>query len=77
MGFSKRQNYSALVEMRLVLGSVIVPLAQLGPSFAILKESINVEPTEAKIEVVVDRRVSSVYKVFLPYGIRSTRFEFF
>ena len=63
--------------MRLVLGSMIVPLAQLGPSFAILKDSINVDPTEAKIEVVVDRRVSSVYKVFLPHGISSTRFEFF
>jgi hypothetical protein len=77
MGLSNRKSYSALVEMRLVLGATVLPLAQLGPSFAILKESINIAATNARIEVVVDQRVSQVYKIYLPYGISSTRFEFF
>ncbi|MCA9194190.1 MAG: hypothetical protein KDB03_20615 [Planctomycetales bacterium] len=77
MKLPKRQNYSALVEMRLILGASVLPFAQLGPSFGILRESINVAPTDAKIEVVIDRRVSSVYNVFLYEGISSKRFEFF
>lgn len=65
-----------MVELRLVVGALVLPLAQLGPSFAILKEITILEPTAARIEVIVDNRVSTVHNVFLPHGVTSIRFEY-
>lgn len=73
----KRIDYSALVELRLIVGSLVLPLAQLGPSFAILRDHVNLAPTSGKIEVIVDKRVSSVHQVYIPHGISAKRFEFF
>ena len=77
MNKSKRQSYSALVELRLIVGTRVFPWAQLGPTFAILKGEIVLEPMSAKIEVIVDHRVSTVHNVFLHDGIKAKRFEFF
>ncbi len=49
------KRYSANIELRMFIGSLMIPLAQLGPSFAILKEA-DVEfsdGTQARIDVIV------------------------
>jgi len=77
MTSSKRNPYSALVELRLIVGGVTYALSQLGPGFAIAAEDLRLDPTIAKIEVVVDKRVSNTYTVYLPNGIESKRFQYF
>jgi hypothetical protein len=77
MALPKKKQYSAHVELRLIVGRATYALAQLGPTYAIAAEDFLLEPTYARIEVVVDKRVSSNYHIFLPNGVRSRRFDYF
>ena len=75
-----RKPYSASVELRLIVGTTVIQLAQLGPSHAIVRDHVNlVTECSGRIETIVDNRISNTISVFLPNGIRSDskRFEYF
>lgn len=47
-------GYSAEVDLQLVLQGKSFPLAQVGPTFCILREAMEFEPTTGEIVIVVD-----------------------
>lgn len=77
---NSRPQYSADVDLRMLIDGQCVELCQLGPMFAILKYPTAIPPaTEATIEVIVDNRKTSTRVVFLYQGATqdSTRVDFF
>ena len=68
MPTSKR--HSAIVELRLIVAGVALQLSQVGPDHAILKVPMGaVAAGYARIEVIVDNKVTSSKEVFLCHGI--------
>jgi hypothetical protein len=60
-------GYSADVSLRLVLHGHELPLAQVGPSYCILREPVQFEPTDGQILIVVDGHETRV-DAFFPQG---------
>jgi len=61
--------HSADVQITLNLTNLSLPVAQLGPDFIILRESVNHPPAEAEMVLSIDDRESR-WTVFLPAGLR-------
>jgi len=67
---STLNRYSAAVELRLVIAGVVLQLSQVGPGHAILKSNSKaIDSCFARIDVIVDRVVTSSETVFLCHGI--------
>lgn len=64
-------GYSAEVQLRLVIGERVLPLAQVGPDRIVLRESADCPPTAAEIVMHVDGRERR-WPVYLPDGISPT-----
>lgn len=73
-----RPRYSAKVDLRLIVGELVFVLAQVGPSHAILAEPASVPPSDARIEILIDDKLST-REIFLYDGIsfESTRFAYY
>ena len=72
-----RSAYSATVEIRLVVEGSFLNIAQVGPSFAIRRNSVHRVPAGyGRLDVVIDGEVTSS-SVYLPDGIAEgmERFE--
>lgn len=52
------------------------PLSHISSDFGILKELINIGPTEAMLTVIVDEECSD-HEIYLPNGITDLKFDFF
>ena len=68
---SSRGGHSAQVKIRLLVGSVNLNVAQLGPDFLLVDTPCDMPPGEANILMRVDDSERS-WTVFLPQGISST-----
>ena len=68
---SSSSGYSAQVAIELRLGERTVEVAQIGPDFLILSETISHPACEATIVLSVDKTERSL-PVFLPEGVSST-----
>ncbi|MDB5386473.1 MAG: hypothetical protein JWM11_2119 [Planctomycetaceae bacterium] len=66
------KSHSAIVTMELYAGNVRVPLAQLGPDFAIPVEAVELQPCEAEIVMTIDG-VMTRMRVFLQDGMTADR----
>jgi hypothetical protein len=64
-------GYSADVSLHLVLDGHVLPLAQVGPSYCILREPVQFEPSGGQIVIVVDGREKRV-EAFFPQGGSAT-----
>jgi hypothetical protein len=60
-------GYSADVDLQLVLQGKSFPLAQVGPTFCILREAMEFEPTAGEIVIVVDGDAKRV-PAYFPQG---------
>ncbi len=71
------KSYSADVDITLILGARKYPLAQLGPSFAILSQAESIEASTGEIELRVDDTVTR-WAIKLDDGIQPSnrRFQF-
>lgn len=65
---SSQGGHSARVNMRLLVGELVVPVVQLGPDFLLVGEPLDLPPGEASMVLQVDESESRC-KVFLPNGI--------
>ena len=72
-----RVPYSAAVEMRLIVGERVFPLAQLGYGFAILRNAAELPASQGRIEIWLDGSRSDVFSVAMPSGISAKRFLWF
>jgi hypothetical protein len=61
--------HSADVRITLNLKNLSIPVAQLGPSFIILRQGVNHPPAEAEMVLRIDESESR-WTVFLPEGLR-------
>jgi hypothetical protein len=63
----------------MIVGKRTIPLAQVGPAHAILVEPTEAEQSQARIEVIINNRVSTTQSVFLYDGIKphTKRVKFF
>jgi len=68
METSGHGGYSADVKMRLLLGGISIPVAQLGPDFLLLDAANNHPPGEGSLVLSVDQ-VERSWSVRLPNGI--------
>jgi hypothetical protein len=64
----KSQAHSAQVRMELRLNGRVVPIAQMGPDFVVLKQRFDHPPVEAEIFLRIDDSESS-WRVHLIDGI--------
>jgi len=60
--------HSAIVRMELCMNGHIMPIAQLGPDFLVLKTPVDHPPAEAEIGMWIDGREDR-WRVRLPDGI--------
>jgi hypothetical protein len=58
--------------MQLLLNGCILPIAQLGPDFLVLKTPIDHPPADAEIAMSIDGH-EDCWRVHLPEGIKSER----
>ena len=65
---SSQGGHSARVNMRLLVGELVVAVVQLGPDFLLVSEPLDLPPGEASMVLQVDGSESR-WKVFLPQGI--------
>ena len=64
-----RSAYSATVVLRLIIAGQVLALAQVGPDFITLRESVEIAPsTSGRLEVIVDERVATSKEIFMPHG---------
>jgi hypothetical protein len=54
--------------MELRLNGLVLPIAQLGPDFLLLRKPVDHAPTEAEIFMSIDGR-ESIWSVWLPDGL--------
>lgn len=66
--------YSADVRIQLIVNGHILPVAQLGPHFLILRNAIDHPPTDAEIVMSIDGDVKQ-WPVRLPAGIAVGKVE--
>jgi hypothetical protein len=52
---SGQSGHSAQVKMRLLLNGSTIPVAQMGPDFLILQSATEHPPSDATLELCVDR----------------------
>lgn len=64
--------HSADVRIHLHVNGSILPVAQLGPRFLVLKDPVDHPPCEAEIALAIDGRESR-WVVHLPNGIHVAR----
>jgi len=62
--------HSAIVHMQLSVNGCVLPIAQLGPNFLILKAPIDHPPAEAEIAMWIDGHEDR-WRVHLSEGIKS------
>ena len=63
--------------MQLVVGTLVIPLAQLGPTFAITKNPVKISGDDrGRIVTVVDNKVSNTREIVITSASES-RIEFF
>lgn len=73
MSWRDSSGYSSRVEMHLHLpGGEVLPVAQSGPDFLILRQPIVRPPSEATLVVNVDGSITT-YPSWLPHGINGQR----
>lgn len=65
-------SHSAVVNMALHVNGQTIRVAQMGPSFLILKEAIEIPPASGFVTLDVDGTVET-YDVDFPQGINSVR----
>jgi hypothetical protein len=65
-------GHSAVVTMNLRLGSAVIPVRQLAPTFLIVEGHHDLESGTGEIALTVDGHLT-LYQVQLPEGISSTR----
>lgn len=63
-------GHSAIVCMQLCVNGLILPIAQLGPSFLVLKNPIDHPPADAVISMSIDC-CEDHWRVRLPGGIQA------
>jgi len=63
-------GHSADIRIQLYVNGHILPIAQLGPDFLVLRKPIDLSPCEAEIAMSVDGRERR-WRVRLPAGIRA------
>jgi hypothetical protein len=68
----KYPSHSAEVRMQLSANGHSFPISHLGPEFVILKNPVDLPPTEAEITLSIDGRVRR-WLVHLPEGIAAGR----
>ena len=61
-------EFSADVRMQLNVNGCVLPIAQLGPDFIILREPAAHPPSEAEVFMSIDGKESR-WNVYLPHGI--------
>jgi hypothetical protein len=66
--------HSADVRMKLTVEGRVLPIAQLGPDFLILKEAADHPPGEAEITLSIDGSERR-WKVYLPDGLAIGKLE--
>jgi hypothetical protein len=63
-------GHSATVHMQLFVNGDVLPIAQLGPNFLVLKNPIDHPPVDAEITLCIDGHEDR-WRVRLPDGIHS------
>ncbi|MDB6020737.1 MAG: hypothetical protein JWQ04_594 [Pedosphaera sp.] len=73
---SSQGGHSAQVNMRLLINGFSVPVAQMGPDFALVDSPVNHPPAAASMVLQVDQ-AERRWNVYLPSGISAgkTRVE--
>lgn len=73
---STQGGHSAVVNMKLLINGLSLPVAQMGPDFVLLDEPVNHEPATATMVMQVDKSERR-WNVHLPNGIsaESTRVQ--
>jgi hypothetical protein len=68
---NRRIPYSSKVVLRLAISGQIISLAQVGPDFVVLRDipKAGIVSCDARVDIIVDNRVTSSQTVFLPHGI--------
>jgi hypothetical protein len=64
--------HSAIVHMQLSVNGCVLPIAQMGPNFLVLKAPIDHPPAEAEIAMWIDGHEDR-WRVHLPEGINSVQ----
>jgi hypothetical protein len=65
---ARQQGYSASISMALIVNGSTLPIAQLGPDFLLLRETLSHPPTEATIVMQIDGNERQ-WTVKLPDGL--------
>ena len=68
------QGHSARVRMELRIHGQVVPIAQMGPDFVIVKEPVEFPPGQAEIFMSIDGSARS-WHVYLVEGVTARRRE--
>jgi hypothetical protein len=71
---SSSNGYSANVRLTLVVDGRSFKLAQTGPDFVILREPMDLPPSEAEIVTDIDGQVER-WRVHLPEGAHSDKLQ--
>jgi hypothetical protein len=74
MGTTRETPHSADVKIHLYVNGYVLPVAQLGPDFLVLRKSVEQPPCEAEIAMSIDGQESR-WKVHLLNGIQVGRRE--
>jgi hypothetical protein len=67
-------RYSSHVQIRLRVGTQVLRVAQIGPQRIILRDTADSIPTEATLEIEVDRHTET-RSIMLPHGLSKSREE--
>ena len=62
-------RHSADVHMELYINGLVLPIAQLGPTFLVLESAIDHPPAEAEIMLRIDAHEER-WRVYLAEGVR-------
>jgi hypothetical protein len=71
-GILNGSHFSADVRMHLRLNGHVLPIAQLGPDFLVLKEPLDHPPADAEIDMSIDGQESR-WPVYLAEGLVANR----
>ena len=67
--YEQENGHSADVSMWMVVDGCSIPIAQMGPDFLIIRESVEFPPSDAEITLRVDGHEEH-WAVKLPEGVR-------
>jgi hypothetical protein len=67
----QKLGHSADIRMQLSVNGSVLPIAQLGPGFLILKEPIDHPPSDGEIAVWIDGSERR-WRIHLEHGIRAS-----